>query len=915
MVDPKLSVRRRGQHKVSRSPQLPIPSSEDRHMRKENGRRKDLSQKSTIFFFLVYYSAVFYIVRYSVNYLPNPKSLVNSKPTEFTEEQARKHLNYFVSLGPRVAGSLANDVHAANYILETVLKVKASVSPSLKVEIDTQRPTGSFTLDFVSGFGSYYTNVTNTIVRVSAVDSPSNHALLLNCHTDSVNGAPGASDDAVACAVLLEVMRAVTSDHTHPLLHDIIFLFNGAEENLHQASHGFITQHPWAKQVKGFINLEAAGAGGKEIVFQTGPSHPWLASAWAMNAPHPFGTVIAQELFQSGIIPSDTDFRIFRDYGKIPGIDLAYMTNGYVYHTLYDDVDRILPGCIQRAGDNILAVVDHLVKSPSSLLPNPGSYRHGALAFMDFLGIFMITLPMRMLSILNMLFSVGPIIYLARCIMSSAGIVIIMSSWLACAFVVFLLAIFVTKCGNSMAFFSRPYLVVFLYGLPGLAALLIVNRVAASIVFKNEDPWMLETIFFDSYLFIWSAILFQINYIQLQSSLILLLCVLPLCLIRCLFLKKIFHHKNDGIVATKVTVYLAALLPHTLILFSLSWIGLDLFIPLCGRLGTVVPPDLVIAGLVALLLILLSHFVLSLIHLAESIQWIVAGMLLLSAGALCFVLSSHAFPYAVDNDITAPQRLIVQHISRTFYGFDKKVRQQDSGIWLNTMDYPGFKVDTGSNAANESPLLPCKGLFCHFPFLVPLNKFVTLSKYIPADEPSFSETGIQPFSVRLIQDETTKISENSTSRTYKKRLSFVVDGPSHISVHVAPLSSKGISSKLTSWIVEDEIERSRSKPTSIVDHLVLGDKRYHYADWHFLYYGSGIYKETWTPWFEFEITQDSSLSPLDGSPTPTVELAFMAQYYSTPLSAQSRDLKEFLAELHRWVAPMGWVSFYENHLF
>ena len=71
------------------------------------------------------------------------------------------------------------------------------------------------------------------------------------------------------------------------------------------------------------------------------------------------------------------------------------------------------------------------------------------------------------------------------------GIVIIMSSWLACAFVVFLLAIFVTKCGNSMAFFSRPYLVVYLYGLPGLAALLIVNRVAASIVFKvNSVTWL-----------------------------------------------------------------------------------------------------------------------------------------------------------------------------------------------------------------------------------------------------------------------------------------------------------------------------------------------------------------------------------------------------------------------------------------
>ncbi len=53
-----------------------------------------------------------------------------------------------------------------------------------------------------------------------------------------------------SCAVMLEIIRLFVTSPASELKNDVIFLLNGAEESILPASHAFITQHPWAKDIK-----------------------------------------------------------------------------------------------------------------------------------------------------------------------------------------------------------------------------------------------------------------------------------------------------------------------------------------------------------------------------------------------------------------------------------------------------------------------------------------------------------------------------------------------------------------------------------------------------------------------------------------------------------------------------------------
>ncbi|KAK4470741.1 hypothetical protein MN116_006266 [Schistosoma mekongi] len=253
----------------------------------------------------------------------------------FDVVSARSHLVKVTNIGPRTAGSTANEITTANY-LRNELKSIAAVANKTKLQVLFDEHVSNYSSFRAFFHISSYNNVRNFALRFHDLraknGNKSKSAFLINCHYDTAPGSPGASDAFVNCAIMLEVCRLLAASPSI-LSNDVIFLFNGAEESLLLSSHAFITQHKWASDVIAFMNLEGAGAAKRPMLFQTGPgnSSDVLLDVYASAFKQPFASVLGEDVFQFGLVPSDTDYRIFRDYGLVPGLDLAYTQDGHAW--------------------------------------------------------------------------------------------------------------------------------------------------------------------------------------------------------------------------------------------------------------------------------------------------------------------------------------------------------------------------------------------------------------------------------------------------------------------------------------------------------------------------------------------------------------------------------------------------------
>ncbi|KAB5549202.1 hypothetical protein PHYPO_G00064680 [Pangasianodon hypophthalmus] len=812
------------------------------------------------------------------------KQLVIGKPTgEFNASRARKYLEHITSVGPRPAGSAENEIMTVNFLLEQVERVRSeSADGPNTITVETHKHSGSFSIDFLGGFTSCYDQITNIVVRLEPRGG-AQHFVLANCHFDSVPSSPGASDDAVSCAVMLEVLHSI-SNLSIPLNHGVIFLFNGAEENILQASHGFITQHEWVKQIRAFVNLEAAGVGGKELVFQTGPENPWLVQAYVRAVKHPFASVVGQEVFQSGIIPSDTDFRIFRDFGNIPGIDLAFIENGYIYHTKYDTADRILTDSIQRAGDNILALLKHLVTTET--LGDPSEYRHGSMVFFDVLGVVMVAYPARVGSIINYMVTIATLIYLAKkCLRPSNvggryvlelvyGSCVFVLSWFVVLLTVLIVALMVTLLGRSMFWFTHFHTSIFLYGSVAAGKIILIHTLAKNLYYTNMRRLDLGDLFFDVSLLLWCCALVFLTQRGLCSAYVPMLMVFfPLA--TKLLLSR--HFVQKGVSKSYVLFYLLGLsFPYVHLLF-LIWIVFEIFTPIMGRSGTEIPPDVVLASLIAVATALLSSFLIHFLYLAHSTKRVLAALWTIFAVMFVLVSCGLFFPYSGDPASPRPKRVIVQHITRTFHALDGSLEKTDSGFWINSFDYTGMShITPHVPEINDTIRMRCSEElpFCGFPWFLPVKFLIKKNWYLPA--PAVSPKS--PLEFKLVS--------KHESEWGTVKLSFEAKGPSHMSLYVLPRTG----SSLTGWSFAD------------------GTPQYDLNREYFIFYSHGVDAGPWTFWIEVQPSSER----LDED--SMVSIAISAHYVFGD-DQRTPELRSFLRKFPDWAFATSWVSTYHMYLY
>jgi hypothetical protein len=204
-------------------------------------------------------------------------------------------------------------------------------------------------------------------------------ALLLSAHYDSVPVGPGASDDGVGVATLLEVGSLLKD---RPVERPVILLFNEGEELGLLGARAFLAD-PLSRNVDSVLNFEARGVTGPVTMFETSRPNGAAIQAFASAVRRPYASSLSTDIYH--LLPNDTDVTTYNERGWLT-LNFAMAGNETRYHSPGDNIAGLDPRSLQHMGNQALAV--------SSELASGLAKASGQRIFMDVVGRWFLQMPL-----------------------------------------------------------------------------------------------------------------------------------------------------------------------------------------------------------------------------------------------------------------------------------------------------------------------------------------------------------------------------------------------------------------------------------------------------------------------------------------------------------------------------------------
>lgn len=273
--------------------------------------------------------------------MPQNISRDDTPLNEFSLKRALSHVNE-ISAKPHYVGSDNHNV-TADYIQQELRK--------LGLEPTIQEGTT------LSDWGNLVKSK-NILARIKG--SGSSQALMLLSHYDSAphSSSPGASDNAVGVATILEGIRAFIHNKT-PHKNDIIILFSDAEELGLNGAALFVTQSGWASQTGLVLNFEARGTAGPSYMLMevAGGNSAMVKGFQDAKTTFPVANSLMYSVYK--MLPNDTDLTVFREQAGIQGFNFAFIDDHFNYHTAQDDIDHLDQRSLQHQGSYLMPLLKH----------------------------------------------------------------------------------------------------------------------------------------------------------------------------------------------------------------------------------------------------------------------------------------------------------------------------------------------------------------------------------------------------------------------------------------------------------------------------------------------------------------------------------------------------------------------------